>query len=55
MQGHHVIELPVNHRPRKFGTSKYGAMNRAMRGLVDCFAVRWMSKRALTYKVKAEE
>ena len=55
MQGHKVIETPVNHRPRKFGVSKYGAMNRAMRGLVDCFAVRWMSKRALTYKVKAEE
>lgn len=54
MQGHKVIETPVNHRPRKFGVSKYGAMNRAMRGLVDCFAVRWMSKRALTYKVKAE-
>ena len=55
MQGHKVIETPVNHRPRKFGVSKYGAMNRAMRGLVDCFAVRWMSKRALTYKVRAEE
>jgi dolichol-phosphate mannosyltransferase len=54
MQGHKVIETPVNHRPRKFGVSKYGAMNRAMRGLVDCFAVRWMSKRALTYKVKDE-
>ena len=52
MQGYKVIETPVNHRPRKFGVSKYGAMNRAMRGLVDCFAVRWMSKRMLTYKVK---
>jgi glycosyltransferase involved in cell wall biosynthesis len=55
MQGYKVIETPVNHRPRKFGLSKYGAMNRAMRGLVDCFAVRWMSKRTLTYKVRAEE
>jgi glycosyltransferase involved in cell wall biosynthesis len=54
MRGHKVIEIPVNHRPRKFGVSKYGAMNRAMRGLVDCFAVRWMSKRALTYKLKDE-
>ncbi|MDQ6801827.1 MAG: glycosyltransferase family 2 protein [Acidobacteriota bacterium] len=54
MQGHKVIETPVNHRPRKFGVSKYGAMNRAMRGLVDCFAVRWMSKRMLTYKLKDE-
>jgi len=49
-----VIEMPVNHRPRKFGVSKYGAMNRAARGLVDCLAVRWMSKRTLTYRVKEE-
>jgi hypothetical protein len=29
-------------------------MNRAVRGLVDCLAVRWMSKRMLNYKVKEE-
>ena len=40
-----VIETPVNHRSRQFGVSKYGAMNRAFRGLADCFAVRWMAKR----------
>jgi glycosyltransferase involved in cell wall biosynthesis len=54
MQGYKVVEMPVNHRPRKFGVSKYGAMNRAMRGLADCFAVRWMGKRMLNYKVKEE-
>jgi glycosyltransferase involved in cell wall biosynthesis len=54
MQGYKVVEMPVNHRPRQFGTSKYGAMNRAFRGLADCFAVRWMGKRMLTYKVKDE-
>lgn len=54
MKGHKVVEMPVNHRPRRFGTSKYGAMNRAVRGLVDCLAVRWMSKRMLNYKVKEE-
>lgn len=54
MHGFQVIEMPVNHRPRKYGTSKYGAMNRAFRGLADCFAVRWMSRRLLTYKVKDE-
>ena len=48
--GFKVEEMPVNHRPRRFGTSKYGAMNRAFRGLVDCLAVRWMSKRVLRYK-----
>lgn len=52
--GHKVVEMPVHHRPRQFGVSKYGAMNRAFRGLVDCFAVRWMSKRWLKYKVREE-
>ena len=54
MRGYEVVEMPVNHRRRRFGTSKYGAMNRAMRGLVDCLAVRWMSKRVLDYRVKEE-
>src|SRR5207237_10325604 len=54
MHGFNVVEMPVNHRPRKYGTSKYGAMNRAFRGLADCFAVRWMGKRLLTYNVKEE-
>src|ERR1043165_2782594 len=54
MHGFKVVEMPVNHRPRRYGTSKYGAMNRAFRGLADCFAVRWMGKRLLTYKVKDE-
>lgn len=49
--GYKVIEMPVNHRPRQFGQSKYGAMNRAFRGLADCFAVRWMGKRMLNYRV----
>ena len=49
--GYKVIEMPVNHRQRRFGTSKYGAMNRAFRGLADCFAVRWMGKRMLNYRV----
>jgi glycosyltransferase involved in cell wall biosynthesis len=52
--GYKVIEMPVNHRPRQFGVSKYGAMNRAFRGLADCFAVRWMGKRVLTYRVRSE-
>ena len=52
MAGYKVIEMPVNHRARKYGVSKYGAMNRAFRGLVDCMAVRWMGKRMLKYKDK---
>jgi len=52
--GYKVVEMPVNHRPRQFGQSKYGAMNRAFRGLADCFAVRWMGKRMLNYNVSEE-
>lgn len=53
-EGYRVIETPVNHRPRKYGVSKYGAMNRALRGLADCFAVRWMGDRNLRYKVRED-
>jgi glycosyltransferase involved in cell wall biosynthesis len=55
MQGYKVSELPVNHRARQFGISKYGAMNRAFRGLADCLAVRWMGKRMLNYSVREEQ
>lgn len=52
LQGYRVNEMPVNHRARQFGVSKYGAMNRAFRGLVDCLAVRWMGSRLLKYEVR---
>src|SRR5688500_16823313 len=54
MGGYRVVEMPVNHRPRQFGVSKYGAMNRAFRGLADCLAVRWMGKRNLRYRAREE-
>lgn len=46
-QGFVVIELPVNHRPRLAGQSKYGVRNRLWRGLRDCFAMRWYAARAI--------
>ncbi len=52
--GFKVVEIPVNHRARQFGVSKYGAMNRAFKGLADCLAVRWMSSRNLRYKIREE-
>lgn len=45
MLGARVIETPVNHRPRVAGVTKYGMLNRALAGLVDCLAVRWMMNR----------
>jgi dolichol-phosphate mannosyltransferase len=46
-QGYKVIEMLVNDRPRTRGKSKYGIGNRMWRGIMDCFAMRWMKKRAL--------
>jgi glycosyltransferase involved in cell wall biosynthesis len=43
--GCRVIELPVNHRQRIAGKSKYGIWNRLGRGIVDLFAVAWYQKR----------
>jgi hypothetical protein len=40
-----VIEVPVNHRSRIAGVAKYGIWNRAIPGLLDCLAVRWMHHR----------
>jgi dolichol-phosphate mannosyltransferase len=43
--GYRVVEMPVHHRPRTAGRTKYGILNRAIPGLVDCFAMRWMRSR----------
>lgn len=44
-QGYSVREVPVGHHPRTSGKSKYGIANRALRGLLDLLAVRWMGSR----------
>jgi len=54
LEGARVTEVPVNHRPRLRGKSKYGVWNRLFRGLRDCFAVRWMQSRWLRYEVSEE-
>lgn len=47
--GYSLVEVPVNHRPRRFGQSKYGLGNRAVRATVDMFGVRWLLSRRLEY------
>ncbi|UCD74801.1 MAG: glycosyltransferase family 2 protein [Phycisphaerales bacterium] len=43
--GYKVVETTVHHRPRVAGQAKYGVWNRAIPGLFDCLAVRWMRNR----------
>jgi dolichol-phosphate mannosyltransferase len=50
--GHRLVEIPVNHRLRRFGQSKYGLGNRAIRATIDMFGVRWLLSRRLEYKVR---
>jgi hypothetical protein len=51
MRGYRVIEVPVNHRPRRFGQSKYGIGNRVFVAFADLLAVRWMKTRFLNYEI----
>jgi dolichol-phosphate mannosyltransferase len=50
--GYRLVEVPVNHRPRRFGQSKYGLGNRALRATIDMFGVRWLLSRRLNYRIR---
>jgi glycosyltransferase involved in cell wall biosynthesis len=51
MEGFTLAEVPVNHRPRKFGESKYSIQNRLWVGLADLFGVFWLQKRSFKFKI----
>jgi dolichol-phosphate mannosyltransferase len=51
MAGHRVVEVPIVHRPRRFGASKFGIRRRAVRGFRDLLVIRWMQLRALRYAI----
>lgn len=44
-QGAQVVSVPVSHRPRTRGRSKYGVHNRLWVGIVDLFGVMWLNRR----------
>lgn len=50
--GYRVVEIPVNHRARQYGVSKYGLGNRAIRATTDMLGVRWLQSRRVDYEVK---
>ena len=53
--GFRLVEVPVNHRARQFGQSKYGLGNRALRATIDMFGVRWLLSRQLNYKARDKQ
>ncbi len=50
--GYRVTEVPVQHRPRTAGVSKYGLGNRAFRATRDMFGVKWLLSRQCAYTVR---
>ena len=44
-EGHEVRFMPVGHRPRGAGRSKYGVWDRALVGLTDLVGVLWLKRR----------
>jgi dolichol-phosphate mannosyltransferase len=52
--GGRITELPVNHRPRLHGKTKYSIRNRLFRALADLFAVRWMQRRWIDRRLAVE-
>lgn len=47
--GLHVVEVPVSHRPRQAGESRYTNWNRALRGIYDLIGVKWLLNRQVRF------
>lgn len=50
-----IVTVPVTHRPRRAGRSKYGIGNRLWVGIVDLFGVRWLLRRHVAPDAGREE
>jgi glycosyltransferase involved in cell wall biosynthesis len=51
IEGFHVKEIPVSHRPRKAGKSNYSLLNRGFSTISDLLAVWWMKRRHIQVEV----
>lgn len=54
IEGFRVKEVPVNHRERTHGVTKYNFFNRSFNTIADMLAVRWMRSRHLGYVIEKE-
>lgn len=53
--GYELVNIPVNHRPRRYGISKYGVLNRVFVGIHDLIGVRWLLKRACAPEITGND
>jgi dolichol-phosphate mannosyltransferase len=54
IEGYRVGQVPVKHRERVSGKTKYNFLNRSFNTVADMFAVSWMRKRKLQYQIERE-
>jgi glycosyltransferase involved in cell wall biosynthesis len=54
LEGYSITEVPVKHRPRALGDSKYNIRNRIVRAFLDLLAVKWMKRRYIRYEIEEE-
>lgn len=54
MEGFRITQVPVNHRERTKGQTKYNFFNRSFNTVADMLAVRWMQSRRLRYQIKED-
>ena len=45
-EGYRIAHVDVNHRPRSYGVSKYGTLDRLFVSLADLRGVRWLRRRS---------
>ena len=54
-RGARLAEVPLAHRPRRHGVSKYGIHDRLWRGLNDLIGVYWLKSRLIHVRVREED
>jgi dolichol-phosphate mannosyltransferase len=53
-EGYAVVHVDVVDRPRRFGRSKYGILDRGMRGALDLFGVWWLIRRSRRVEISSD-
>lgn len=54
-QGGRVLSVPVHHRPRRTGRSKYGTLDRLWVGIIDLLGVMWLQRRSTLPVIEVEQ
>jgi glycosyltransferase involved in cell wall biosynthesis len=54
LQGFKVIEVKINHFPRKYGRSKFNIRNRIFNTFFDMLVIKWIKQREINYEVAEE-